>query len=252
MLPDKLYKFSPLRESFFYNRLVRLTQKSELNDPYEFHPSSSDIAEYRSIIPSDVNLSNSRIIASHMNGMGVMSFTESVDNLLMWSHYGDEHRGMAVEFDPRSLFFREMLKPVTYSIKRYVGPSISLDKVQPSIRSNLFLEKSSQWAAEKEWRIIDSLITADCLINPETFEEEWQPKRVDLFPWEKPGLYMKQVPAEAILSITFGCRVEESTISRILDILECIPHLNHLKKFRTTLNINEYQLEFVELNGSIS
>jgi hypothetical protein len=247
-LPAELYKFSKLRENFFENRLVRITQRVELNDPYEFHPMKRDINEFRKHIPPKsvgiYNISDQFIVDNHLNCMGVMSFTESVDNFLMWSHYGDEHRGIAIQFDPQHEFFRA-LAPVTYDDKRQKTSSI----YSGHINDDVFLRKSTQWASEKEWRIVDSLVNSDCLIKQETGEYKWNYKRVDLYPWEKPGLYMKQIPAEAILSVTFGCRVEDEKVRQITNIITAKPELQHLIRYRITLNYDEYKLELNRLNN---
>lgn len=242
--------FPPLREDFFAHRLVRITQRAELNDPYEFHPSSADIADFRRLMPQEsigsYGISDKFIIDNHFNCVGVISFTEAVDNFLMWSHYADAHRGMAIEFDPRHAFFCDLQK-VNYSDRRAPDPSIMHDGTNAYVRNVNFLEKSTQWEYEKEWRIIDSLVGSDCRIHRESEEKEWSPERVNLFPWEKPGIYMRQIPAEAIISVTFGCRVDEQKISMISALIAYHSELAHVKKYRLELKYDEYKLQFVEV-----
>src|SRR5262249_51918479 len=36
---------------------------------------------------------------------GILSFSMTADNLLLWAHYASEHRGLAVEIDPRDREF---------------------------------------------------------------------------------------------------------------------------------------------------
>ncbi|EPJ44297.1 MAG: hypothetical protein OFPII_35920 [Osedax symbiont Rs1] len=36
---------------------------------------------------------------------GILSMTERIDNLLMWSHYADSHTGFVIGFDPSHDFF---------------------------------------------------------------------------------------------------------------------------------------------------
>ena len=248
-LPKNLYKYLPLREDFFENRLVRITQRTELNDPYEFHPSSDDISEFRKLLPprsiGTYNVSDKFIIDNHFNCTGVMSFTESVGNFLMWSHYADEHRGMVIEFDPKHAFFSK-LKKVNYSNDRFNGPSIAFSGDRAYIRNKIFLEKSTQWEYEEEWRIIGSLVGSDCRIYRESGEKKWDPETVDLFPWERPGIYMKQIPFEAILSVTFGCRAEEEKIARISALIAECDEFAHVKKYRINLKYDKYEFEFIE------
>ncbi len=96
----------------------------------------------------------------------VSCFCESPLNILMWSHYGDKHRGFCVEYDFRKYFeesgFDHLFCPVVYSNKRisvklnkkestYMGYDINLVRALDSLFS-----KSSAWSYEKEWRKVIS------------------------------------------------------------------------------------------------
>ncbi len=37
--------------------------------------------------------------------IGILCFTEKNDNLLMWSHYANSHKGFVLEFYPEHQFF---------------------------------------------------------------------------------------------------------------------------------------------------
>lgn len=99
-------------------------------------------------------------------------FCESVDNMLMWSHYADSHRGFALEYDFRqTLSFpieNTVLLPVVYSEDRLDvsafmmwaflwvnGTHISNPDTMAHIK--VALNKSISWAYEKEWRMINAL-----------------------------------------------------------------------------------------------
>lgn len=115
------------------------------------------------------------------------SFSEEKDNLLMWSHYADNHRGMCIEYDLKHIVNKSHenkrdfgvlyhLFPVVYLENRvddkeafinlnYAAKSIgeykydlnnnnchAHTKVHEDIKS-MFLIKSKNWEYEKEWRI---------------------------------------------------------------------------------------------------
>ncbi|MBO6169086.1 MAG: WbuC family cupin fold metalloprotein [Bacteroidales bacterium] len=99
-------------------------------------------------------------------------FCESVDNMLMWSHYADSHRGFALEYDFRqtlsSPIENTILLPVVYSedrldVSAYMmwaflwvhGNRVSNPDTMAHIK--VALNKSISWAYEKEWRMINSL-----------------------------------------------------------------------------------------------
>jgi hypothetical protein len=85
---------------------------------------------------------------------GVSCFTESNDNLLMWSHYADGGRGMCLEFSKVENLF-EKAKKVTYSdaIPKVSLGSLLVDEQYDQI-VDLYRTKSSHWQYESEWRVI--------------------------------------------------------------------------------------------------
>ncbi|WP_305843054.1 DUF2971 domain-containing protein [Photobacterium leiognathi] len=94
---------------------------------------------------------------------GIISFTETKDNLLMWSHYGDNHKGFVVEFNYNHNYFRSMFNNssndiegniyrVLYRKERFHGKSTEED----SAFLELFFHKSDEWEYEKEHRLLIS------------------------------------------------------------------------------------------------
>jgi hypothetical protein len=101
----------------------------------------------------------------------IACFSESIDSILMWSHYADSHKGFALEYDFRPTLERPIknvgLFPVVYSKERFdisdyiawaflriIGFPAKMPDISASIKNALW--KSDVWAYEKEWRMIDS------------------------------------------------------------------------------------------------
>jgi len=97
-------------------------------------------------------------------------FSESVKSVLMWSHYANSHRGFALEYNFRPTLEKPIknvgLYPVIYDDERmdvslYMAYSflrmLGIEANNPDITSfiKIALYKSSIWAYEKEWRMID-------------------------------------------------------------------------------------------------
>ena len=87
----------------------------------------------------------------------ICCFSESPHSNLMWGHYADKHQGFCLEYDislfPHDLSFA---MPVIYTKKPF-DASILVDKKglkDQYARYCPLLFKSSDWAYEKEWRII--------------------------------------------------------------------------------------------------
>lgn len=165
----------PLRREFFENFLIRGSQKYALNDPFELRPSGDE--------------QHKQLLDSTYFEFAVVSLSETNNNLLMWSHYADQHKGIVVEFDVNHTLFdeytpfptttfdheldsdvldeaeiakRESINPGKIQRVRYNAKRPSFSKFENLLEH--FLVKSDEWIYEKEHRIILPLVTADRII----------------------------------------------------------------------------------------
>ncbi len=101
--------------------------------------------------------------SDHKKGMLICSFSEIYSSIIMWSHYADFHRGICIGYDsmsfpPNDLRIR-FLYPIIYSDKLFDYTPYLKESITKEI-SNVFvyqiaaMHKSTEWAYEKEWRII--------------------------------------------------------------------------------------------------
>ena len=125
----------------------------------------------------EANAEMARKINEMMNaGVGILSLCAHDENLLMWAHYADSHRGFLVEFNTASPFFSQekppahvnpseeeaadfakeygRLRPVHYSEER---PSVVITQMT----FDLLLTKGIPWKYEDEWRMLMPLNYAD-------------------------------------------------------------------------------------------
>jgi hypothetical protein len=83
---------------------------------------------------------------------GVACFSESNEDLLMWSHYGGRYTGLCLEFSTTSEVFAKIQR-VDYvqTLPTIEPPQIPADFHCVDYEL-LFCTKSEPWAYEKEWR----------------------------------------------------------------------------------------------------
>ncbi|MEQ8637150.1 DUF2971 domain-containing protein [Gimesia maris] len=86
---------------------------------------------------------------------GITCFSECVNNLLMWSHYGGKGRGFCTEFRTEYPPFNKIRK-VRY---RKEMPRINISNIlggknYDKVFEDLVCVKSKSWKYEKEWRAI--------------------------------------------------------------------------------------------------
>lgn len=236
----QLFKYMSEPRNLFEEGFIRLSQPSVLNDPFEasFCPKSLDeLANYfddsTAWDPEFGQLTFSRYVALRLHQIGVISFTENKENLLMWAHYANEHKGIVAGithipqvgsifeklFRTDSLInsswgaewskFDGVPKPVSYRKGlRYRNDKFDYDysniaaEGADRILYEVFLQKSDEWIYEQEHRVILRLEQADRVIIP------------DLKAVNKPGII------NLIKKSSFS-HYDRKTGSHVVDLLEC-------------------------------
>lgn len=233
----KLYKYlsEEVALKFIKNPLLRLTPSWGLNDPFECNLSSYTRSQLNKID----NYSNRDEAVDHfMHSHGVISLTETYDNLLMWSHYGDNHKGAVIEFlvddkNPFKLFNTTniprssdyIFNKVNYRKWRgFKGYIEANHQSLSSIREHYYLTKSDEWIYEKEHRFLLPSCSATNVIskNPSSqlareianekgiFSLFDQEKRLKLYQESRHNdlLFFLQVNANFIGRIFLGCNAD--------------------------------------------
>lgn len=166
--------------------------------------------------------------------IGVLCLTASPDNLLMWAHYADEHRGFLIEFESDSPFFDQrsghsdyrFLQRVQYHAQR---PRFVLKDVDGS---EMFLTKSIDWEYEQEWRMFLPLQQAQQKL---TIDEQ--------------DICLFNFPKSAVKSITFGCRTSNEIKIALLDILINDPDYHGTLVQQAQLDDSHYKINITSLNA---
>lgn len=114
-------------------------------------------------------------IGSNLKNLGIFSLSEDPLNMLMWSHYGDSHKGLAIGFaasngsrlaNPnhcRPVRYKSGASTFDFSGRRSVGLAYykSLDggirpeayvRIDDEQVQNVIFTKTEDWKYEKEWR----------------------------------------------------------------------------------------------------
>jgi hypothetical protein len=164
----RLFRYMPATYFNIRNietQTIHLSANGVMNDIYEGLPILDDEASYFKI--------------QKLKDLALMScLTEDKDNILMWSHYADNHTGICVEYDIKRLqddpfTLCKHLFPIVYGKKRLIKRDIdSLIRNHQDLKKAiaedycydgdeelndilpLFLTKGEVWKYEREWRII--------------------------------------------------------------------------------------------------
>lgn len=164
---------------------------------------------------------------------GVLSLTETPDNLLMWAHYSEQHTGMVIEFDETHSIFDERkshkddfryLRQVVYSDERPI-----LDTFGDFSITNFMLMKSAEWSYERERRIAKSITDARRVIPASPYD-------ICLF----------DMPASAVKRVILGARVSPANMDRVKQDLGSHKHLGHIRLQQASLDVRLFALNFAD------
>lgn len=141
----RVYYFSsaPIALSNLSLKRLKISRLADLNDPFELLAANLVNAEHRYAFGEmKLQLNESK---------GLICFSRTWSNPLLWGHYAEKHTGIALGFDiPDSL-----LSEVLYTSQRVrieVDPATKEVKLDEKVVNRLLRTKFSDWKYEEESR----------------------------------------------------------------------------------------------------
>ncbi|MFA0570172.1 DUF2971 domain-containing protein [Vibrio gallaecicus] len=143
---------------------------------------------------------------------GIFSLSSDPQNVLMWAHYANNHRGFCLEFDTSNDYFGRAWKV------NYVNRINSIDILDFTEEDafNSLVTKTKEWSYESEFRVISNA----------------QNQVVGL-----PALVRENVsefPVSKLSAIIFGARMSQADITEVLGWLD--ERHSHVKLKKIGLN----------------
>lgn len=149
----RVYKFYSSRWAYeaFDRQRLKLTTLDDINDPFEFGAVAATNKTQRAAL----DMTRKKL----MKNKGIISFSTSWESPLLWSHYADSHRGIALGFDVPDNF---LSKIECESDRPLLDNYISSDQtISDEIAPKLFRVKATEWAYEREVRLFIRLGAVD-------------------------------------------------------------------------------------------
>lgn len=143
----KVYRFRSISINTYRELITRkvwFSRYSLLNDPFEgIYINETDQKDYDELI-------------KHME---ICCYSKENDNLLMWAHYADSHRGICLEYEVDENIYNRSFFEVCYSKKQPILKKIRKDKngmlkISYASEAKILLTKSVDWEYEKEIRVL--------------------------------------------------------------------------------------------------
>lgn len=124
-------------------RRIKISRLMELNDPFEFLGVDLSGREFRKALKATK--------ATISKTQGILCFSKTWKNPVLWGHYADKHKGICLGFEvPRAV-----LEKVDYVDFRFPRPKV-LDEI---FMKKLLFTKFAHWQYEQEYRGDQSNVT---------------------------------------------------------------------------------------------
>lgn len=261
--PRRLFKYVGTAEHHFAileNLEIRFSQPSALNDPRDCRPNVTapeniaDAVEQmlqrnlercsRPLTSAQINRARQELIRSYtynidqrisesaeilrstMDILGILSLTDVADNVVMWAHYAENHRGFVIEFDTQySPLIQQSGEsgwegrpvPVIYRESRVQVPC---DSASLELPDDVVLVKTSAWQYEREWRVVRNRELANRTVSYGGID-------VSLF----------SIDPQAISAVYVGSEASTQTENRLRYIFATNPDLQHVQVARATISV---------------
>lgn len=209
-LQNKLYKFRPLNsftEDLIVNGNFFFSLPKDFNDPYEFNIRDSGIYSETDVIAylmskgeslvdaqeiarsvSDIGDYSSNLLeqakSKKSKQIGVLCLSETLNNILLWAHYADNHKGCAIGIDVTKLP-DDSFYPYRVNYQNDY-PHMEYLRCRDDFLKKWALTKSNDWRYETERRII--LNNRYGVIN---------------------------IPKEAVVEVVYGCRADVDAVNEL-------------------------------------
>ena len=148
-IPPQLYQYTKAKHAkgLLCDNLMYLRKIEDLNDPFE-----GDLL-------ADLEKLNLEGWDEYKRTFKIACFSERNNINPMWAHYGDNHKGICIEYnfnDNENL--KEQCMPINYvnsaNYDTLIKKLRNTSKSPKRLIWNVFSNKSEDWRYEKEWRLI--------------------------------------------------------------------------------------------------
>jgi hypothetical protein len=211
----KCYKYRSINKNLIdslVNSTLYFASRDKLNDPFD---SRVDIAQLiENLLNEEIDdekkkelesiKSQNEFFIDFENGykdFGICSLSMEADNTLMWSHYADEHRGVALYFDMPESFLNNPDEILGVSSVKYEDNTIS----------NWLLENAHNFEKdhfEFVTKLLKIVLTAK--------SPAWHYEKEGRIIRPKAGVY--EIPRDILKGIVFGLRTSEKDENLIRSI----------------------------------
>jgi hypothetical protein len=176
---------------------VKIAEIGDLNDPFELSGPDLRDKEQR----KQFKAWRAEIAARY----GMVCFSRNWNNPVLWSHYADKHRGIALGFEVSANMLMDVIYTSTRLSYRLLKESFG-NQTEEKYVQKLLLTKYTDWAYEDEVRIFTSLDKRDKKTRKyyQPFSSDLKLREVIVGPLcNVSGSTLKQITSEYAETVSF-------------------------------------------------
>lgn len=203
---------------------MMFSKPSDFNDPFDCCPTQFSELPEGSLPHAVTDMMNHHIQQATSHVIGIFCLTPHPDRMLMWSHYGDQHRSVCVGFDTDILMeccpknsegnpLYSEIREVEYTNKR-----------PDENDQNAIFKKSKEWCYENEYRVVSAAKKG----HPQWGSGVWQ------------------IPKEAIKEVIIGARMPYNLQERIISELKL--HRPDILRKKAVLHTHTFDLKIENID----
>lgn len=201
------------------SRSFKVGRLRDFNDPFEWRMGITGIIPEGEVI---AHTCMEGFIDDVNRWMGIIRFSDTIADPVLWSHYASKHQGVA--FEVSHILNPELLVKMEYTNERPIfdanrlhDPAGIKEYAMPLL-NKLLRQKSTGWAYEREYRV--SLDLKSCDISS--------------------GHYFKQIPDNFLKRVILGykCPLEELYVLKALET----SGLKEVKIIRAKMCLETYSI----------
>lgn len=221
-----LYKFLKFKDalSVLKSGQLKVSKYDDVNDPYEIMPSIYDRDTGMAL---DADKISEWFIGRLALKHGFLSFSRTHKESVLWAHYADNHKGIALEF--KCPYDRSVLR-VKYSKERTRWDFTKLLNPQLLTEEEMLevlCRKSRSWAYEKEFRMFVPL--EGC--------------------YYRNSMHFAPIPDDILTKVVVGCRFPDKKLSRLKNVVKK-SRFSNVEVSRVRLDDATFDMKMCELAKS--
>ena len=172
------------------------------------------------------------------NTAGILSLSETPDNLLMWAHYAEGHTGFVLVLDGSHDFFKENDSLIGFAEPERVAyrserPRMTIEETsKEAALKEIFFVKGLDWKYEKEWRYLKALADTDKRLRDA----------------DNPDVNLFKLPPKCVIGVILGCYRSQKLEEKILSLQREDSEFGHVQIRQARASETHYRLEIAEID----